>query len=132
MVCFGYIKTCLEAGCFISLSHNYEVRVDKSELSDIYIKDKEKEFKNNKLVLCRLISSKVKNNTPNVVLYDASLRESVIKYGYPLNDQILEHGVGLTVEGTIKGYVKGKALVQLHSSKFTGIIGLKDVEGVTD
>ncbi len=108
------------------------MRVDKSELSDIYIKDKEKEFKNNKLVLCRLISSKVKNNTPNVVLYDASLRESVIKYGYPLNDQILEHGVGLTVEGTIKGYVKGKALVQLHSSKFTGIINLKDVEGVTD
>ena len=38
----------------------------------------------------------------------------------------------MTVEGTIKGYVKGKALVQLHSSKFTGIIGLKDVEGVTD
>lgn len=65
-------------------------------------------------------------------MYDASLRESVIKYGYPINDEILEHGVGMTVEGTIKGYVKGKALVQLHSSKFTGIIALKEVEGVTD
>lgn len=63
-----------------------------------------------------------------MVLFDASLRESVVKFGYPLNDEILEHGVGLTVEGTIKGYVKGKALVQLHSSRFTGIIGLKDVE----
>lgn len=65
-------------------------------------------------------------------MFDASFRESVIKYGYPINDEILEHGFGMTVEGTIKGYVKGKALVQLHSSKFTGIIGLKDVEGVTD
>jgi hypothetical protein len=101
-------------------------------LSDIHIKDKEKEFKTNRLVLCRLISSKIKNNQPNVVLFDASLRESVVKFGYPLNDEILQHGIGLTVEGTIKGYVKGKALVQLHSSKFTGIISLKDVEGVTD
>ncbi len=101
-------------------------------MSDIHIKDKEKEFKTNRLVLCRLISSKIKNNQPNVVLFDASLRESVVKFGYPLNDEILQHGIGLTVEGTIKGYVKGKALVQLHSSKFTGIISLKDVEGVTD
>ncbi len=83
-------------------------------------------------MLCRLISSKVKNNQPNVVMFDASMRESVLKFGYPLNDEILEHGVGLTVDGTIKGYLKGKALVQLHSSKFTGIIALKDVEGVTD
>ncbi len=83
-------------------------------------------------MLCRLISSKVKNNQPNAVMFDASLRESVVKFGYPLNDEILEHGIGLTVEGTIKGYAKGKALVQLHSSKFTGIISLKDVEGVTD
>ena len=56
----------------------------------------------------------------------------MVKFGYPLNDEILEHGIGLSVEGTIKGYVKGKALVQLHSSKVTGIISLKDVEGVTD
>ncbi len=80
-------------------------------------------------MLCRLISSKVKNNQPNNVLFDASLRESVIKFGYPLNDEILEHGIGLTVDGSIKGYTKGKALVQLHSSKFTGIIAMKDVEG---
>ena len=40
MVCFGYIKTFTESGCFVSLSHNYEVRVDKSELSDVFIKDK--------------------------------------------------------------------------------------------
>jgi hypothetical protein len=74
----------------------------------------------------------VKNNQPNIVLFDASLRESVIKFGYPLNDEILEHGIGLSVDGAIKGYVKGKALVQLHSSRFTGIIALKDVEGVSN
>lgn len=62
-------------------------------------------------------------------MFDASLRESVVKFGYPLNDQILEHGIGLTVEGSIKGYTKGKALVQLNCSKFTGIISLKDIEG---
>ena len=54
----------------------------------------------------------------------------MINYGYPLNDEILEHGVGLTVEGTIKGYTKGKALVTLHSSKFTGIISMRDIEGI--
>lgn len=44
---------------------------------------------------------------------DASLRESVVKHGYPLNDEILETGVGLTVKGIVTGYVKGKALVRL-------------------
>lgn len=38
----------------------------------------------------------------------------------------------MTVVGTIKGYTKGKALVQLHSSKFTGIIDVKDVEAIED
>lgn len=54
------------------------------------------------------------------------MRESVVKYGYPLNDEILETGVGLTVRGIVTGYVKGKALVRLESSKLTGIIALKD------
>ncbi len=51
-----------------------------------------------------------------------------MKLGYPLNDEILETGVGLTVYGMVTGYVKGKALVRLESSRFTGIIALKDVE----
>lgn len=56
----------------------------------------------------------------------------MIKYGYPINDDVLEHGVGLTVEGTVKGYTKGKALVQLFSSKFTGIISINDIEGIKE
>jgi hypothetical protein len=36
------------------------------------------------------------------------------------------------VKGTVTGYVKGKALVKLSSSKFTGIISLKDVEDVQE
>ena len=63
-------------------------------------------------------------------MFDATLRESIIKHGYPITDDILEHGVGLTVEGSVKGYTKGKALIQLHACKFTGIISLHDVEGV--
>lgn len=86
MICFGYIKTTSEKGCFVSLAYNYQVRVERCELSDSHINDKEKQFKSNKLVLLRLISSKVKTNEPNKFFFDASLRESVIKYGYPIND----------------------------------------------
>ena len=38
----------------------------------------------------------------------------------------------MTVRGVVTGYVKGKALVRLESSKFTGIISLKDVEEATE
>lgn len=38
----------------------------------------------------------------------------------------------MTVEGYIKGYTKGKALVQLNSSRFTGIIAMNDIEGLGD
>ena len=40
----------------------------------------------------------------------------------------METGVGLTVYGIVTGYSKGKALVRLQSSKFTGIISLRDYE----
>jgi hypothetical protein len=36
------------------------------------------------------------------------------------------------VEGYIKGYTKGKALVQLNSSRLTGIISMNDIEGLGD
>ena len=128
-VVFGYIRGIGDKGCFVSLSRNFSIRVDKSELSDQHITNKEQVFVPNKLVLCRLINSKEKDNS---VQFDGSLRESVVKYGYPLNDEILETGVGLTVMGNITGYTKGKALVRLQSSKFTGIISLKDVEDVEE
>lgn len=44
----------------------------------------------------------------------------------------METGVGLTVKGVVTGYTKGKALVRLESSKFTGIIALKDYEGLDE
>ena len=44
-------------------------------------------FTPNKIVLCRLIHSKsVVNGKQTLTQIDASLRESVVKYGYPLND----------------------------------------------
>ena len=39
-VAFGYIKTFSDKGCFISLSRNFEVRVDRSELSDHFLDGK--------------------------------------------------------------------------------------------
>lgn len=59
-------------------------------------------------------------------MFDASLRASVVKYGYPLNDEILKNGVGLTVIGTVVGYTKGRGLIRLNSSRFTGIINQED------
>lgn len=64
-------------------------------------------------MLCRLINSKSKANDQNSIQFDGSLRESVVKHGYPLNDEILVEGVGLTVSGIVTGYTKGKALVRL-------------------
>lgn len=80
-------------------------------------------------MLIRLINNKVDNNKTDGhrVMFDGSLRESVIKFGYPINDEILENGIGLTVKGRVSGYVKGKALVRIEGSKFTGIISTKDI-----
>ncbi len=61
-VVFGYIKNYSDKGCFISLSRNFDVRVDKSELSDHFITNKEQVFVPNKLVLCRLINSRMISN----------------------------------------------------------------------
>lgn len=38
--------------------------------------------------------------------------------------------VGLTVSGKVSGYVKGKALIKLDGSKFTGIMNPSEVEGI--
>lgn len=131
-VAFGYVKNYTEKGCFISLSRNFEARVELSELSDTLIADKAKIFSGNKIVLCRLINSKVKQGEKNTLQFDTSLRESVVRRGYPLNDEILLTGVGLTVTGTVTAYTKGKALVRLNNSRFTGIISLHDIEGAEE
>ena len=57
----------------------------------------------------------MKHNNNNIKYFDASSRESVIKYGYPLNDESMM--VGLTVSGLVIGYAKGRALVKLNKSR---------------
>lgn len=51
-----------------------------------------------------------------------------MKLGYPLNDDLLQ--VGLTVSGYVTGYSKGKALVRLSGSKFTGIIHPHEIPSI--
>lgn len=68
------------------MSRNFDVRVERSELSDHFIGHPEQIYTANKIVLCRLINSKSKNGDSNNLQIDASLRESVVKFGYPLND----------------------------------------------
>ena len=38
--------------------------------------------------------------------------------------------VGLTVSGVVTGFAKGKALVRIDASKYTGIIAQRDIEGI--
>ena len=82
-VVFGYIKDLSDKGCFISLTRNFDVRVERSEYSDTFVAHPEQVFTPNKLVLCRLINARESNGKVQI---DASLRESVVKFGYPLND----------------------------------------------
>lgn len=111
MLFFGYVKTVGDKGCFVTLSRNYDVRVDLGELSDDKVPDANKQFYDHKLVFGRLMAEKTKANEPNLKLFDASLRVSVIKYGYQLNFDTMK--VGLTVNGRVTGYTKGNALVSL-------------------
>lgn len=48
-----------------------------------------------------------------------------MKTGYPINDEALMSG--LTVSGIVTGYVKGKALIKIDGSKYTGIMHPNDV-----
>lgn len=74
-VVFGFIKNYSDRGCFISLGRDFDVRVDKSELSDRYIPNKEQVFTPNRIVLVRLINSKtITGKKQNIVQFDASLR----------------------------------------------------------
>jgi transcriptional accessory protein Tex/SPT6 len=85
-VAFGYVKNFSDKGCFISLSRHFDIRVERSELSDSFLSHPDQIFTPNRLVLCRLINAKAKNGQANSYQVDASLRESVVKFGYPLND----------------------------------------------
>ena len=71
-------------------------------------------------MLLRLISQKTKPNDPTKHFFDASARESVVKMGNAINQEVLM--VGLTVSGKVSAYTKGKALVKIDGSKFTGIM----------
>ena len=82
-----YIKNYSDKGCFVSLGREFDIRVDKSELSDRYIPNREQVFIKNKIVLCRLINSRsIVHPKQTILQMDGSLRESVVKFGYPLND----------------------------------------------
>lgn len=84
-------------------------------------------FPENKLVVGRLLTEKIKPNNPSVRLFDGSLRESVVIYGYQLNFDTLK--VGVTVSGTVTGYTKGNAIVGLKACKYRGIISPQNHKG---
>ena len=79
MLFLGYISQTNEKGCFIKIHNSTTIRAAVSELSDEHLANPSKELYANRLVLGRIISTKADGKI------DASLRESVIKYGTSLN-----------------------------------------------
>jgi predicted RNA-binding protein with RPS1 domain len=75
-------------------------------------------FPANRLVIGRIIKKQEDGKI------DASLKESVIKYGYSLTLDTLEFG--LTVDGCVTGYLKGKAVVSISGCRFRGLLKIED------
>lgn len=96
MVFVGYINQTNDKGCFIKIGQDTVVRCGQNELSDEHIAKPANHFYKNKLVVGRIIQIKEDGKI------DASLRESVIKHGFSMDESKLK--VGLTVHGTVVGH----------------------------
>jgi len=58
MIFIGYVNACNNNGCFIKIGHNLTVKSNLNQLSDTYIKEPEKFFTKNKIVIGRFIDVK--------------------------------------------------------------------------
>ena len=105
MIFIGYVNQTNDKGCFIKIGENTTVRAALNELSDSYISKPTAVFHHNKIVLGRI--TQIKDNCK----IEVSLRESIIKYGYNLDLDKMK--VGMTVEGVVSGYIKGKASINI-------------------
>ena len=118
MIFLGYVHQTNDKGCFIKLSADTFARAKLSELSDENITNFELKFYRNRLVIGRIL-----NILPDQKI-EVSLRESVVKYGFPLElDKISK---GITVEGVVCGYTGEKALIKIKGCRFLGSLNVND------
>ncbi|EAR99985.1 S1 RNA-binding domain protein (macronuclear) [Tetrahymena thermophila SB210] len=120
MVFVGYINQTNDKGCFIKIGQDTVVRASLNELSDEHIAKPQTHFYQNKLVVGRIIQIKEDGKI------EASLRESVIKYGYSMDDSKLQ--VGATVYGTVVGHYQGRASVSIRGCKFRASLDKDDTD----
>lgn len=123
MVFLGYVHQTNSNGCFIHLAKDVTARAKLTELSDNILEEKsrlEVIFHKNRLVIGRILSILPDNKI------DVSLRESVVKYGFPLNSDTIKQAA--KVLGQVVGYKGEQAIVRIKGSKLTGILALKDSE----
>ena len=81
-VLFGYVKNFSKMGNFVSISRDFDIKLDRHELSDDSSKETDNNvFKPNSLILVKLVSEMHKQNAKNSLsrLFGASARKSVIE-----------------------------------------------------
>ena len=125
MIFLGYVHQTNDKGCFIKIDRNTTARAKLTELTDENINDTtsyELKFYKNRLVLGRII-----NILPDQKI-EVSIRESVVKYGFPL--EIDKLTVGLIVDGWVIGYAKDKALIRMKGCKYMGSLNIYDSDRV--
>ena len=96
------------------------VRAGVNELSDEHIAKPQNELPKNKLVVGRIISVREDGKI------EASLRNSVIKHGFSMDDSKLKAGV--TVHGTVVGHYQGRASVQIRGCKYRASLDKDDTD----
>jgi len=121
MVFLGYVHQTNSKGCFIKIAAETIVRAKLSELSDELLENSELEFYRNKLVIGRIIKIHEDGKL------EASLRESIVKFGFPLELETLNEG--LIVQGFVEGFDKSdKALIRIKGCRYLGSLNIKDSE----
>lgn len=89
-------------------------------MSDEHIPKPQGHFSKNKLVVGRIISIREDGKI------ESSLRESVIKHGFSMDETKLKSG--LTVYGTVVGHYQGKASVSIRGCKYRASLDKDDTD----
>jgi hypothetical protein len=120
MLFMGYIKSCSEKGCFITLAEGVDIRVPLAELSDEPVKNPAAEFYPGMLALGRLTREKMDPSNPIDKRMEGSMRASIIQHGYCVNDSTLKPG--LVVAGRVWGHTRNSAIISIEGCNERGVL----------
>lgn len=121
MLFLGYVHQTNSNGCFIKIAKDVVARAKLNELCENITEEKtrlEVLFCKNRLVIGRILAILPDNKI------EVSLRESVVKYGFPLNLDTLKPS--MKIQGQVVGYRGEQAIIRIKGSKLQGSLALKD------